>query len=77
MVEFLFVLSKSLIFTNLFIIANQSIIILLVNYLGNLLIFQIRNFWNFINWTIFGWDTKYRMTKCRTAGVSEFKNYDY
>ena len=58
--------------------ANQSIIISLVNYLGNWLIFQIRNFWNFINWTIFGWDTKYEMVvKCRTARVSEFQNYEH
>ena len=26
---------------------------------------------------IFGWDTNDRMIKCRMAGVSEFKNYEY
>ena len=26
---------------------------------------------------IFGWDTNYLIIKCRTAGVSEFKNYKF
>ena len=36
------------------VIENNSIIILLVHYLGNWLIFQIRNFWNFLNWRFLG-----------------------
>ena len=36
-------------FAKSLIIANQSIIIFLVNHLENQLIFQIRNFWNFSN----------------------------
>ena len=38
----------------LLIIENYWIIILLVNYLGNLLIFQIKNFWNFLYWKFLG-----------------------
>ena len=45
---------KLLDFTKLLILSNLSIIILLVNYLGNWLIFQIRNLWNFLNWTFLG-----------------------
>ena len=42
-----FLFSKFLNFTKLLIIANLSIIILLVNYFEKWLIFQIRNFWHF------------------------------
>ena len=50
LISFLF--SKFFNFPKLLIIANSSIIILLVNYLGNWLIFQIRNLWNFFNWKL-------------------------
>ena len=49
-----FQFSKSSNFTKPLIIANQSIIILLIDYLGNWLIFQISNFWNFLIWKFLG-----------------------
>ena len=47
MVELDFLGSKFFNFTKLLIIENESIIILFVSCLGNWIIFQIRNFWNF------------------------------
>ena len=50
----IFLFSELLSFTKLLIIENYSIIILLVNYLGNWIFFQIRNFRNFLNWKFSG-----------------------
>ena len=47
-----------------------------------LIIWKLANFPNYkffklLNLEIFGWDTNYRMIKCRTTGVSKCQNYEY
>ena len=49
-----FLFSKLSNLTKLLIIANKSIIVLLVNYFGYCLIFHIRNYWNFLNCKFLG-----------------------
>ena len=55
---------------------------LLNYYIINQLFGKLANFPNwksleFFKLEIFRWDTKYRIIKCRTTGVSKFQNYVY
>ena len=74
MVELNFILfAKLLNFSKFLIIANYSIIILLVNYLGNWLILQIINFWNFLNWKFLGGLQNIEWSNVELPGFRNFK----
>ena len=55
------------------ITANRSIVILWVNYLGNWLIFKMRNFWNFLNWKFLGVIQYIEWSNVERPGFPNFK----